>query len=87
VSLAGALGPFGEWIIFALAALVAYLSRKQVAQMRTEVKVVKVEADAYKTAVLSMRPPGLHIPPLPLPTIKEVRPGSSLFPEEEDTKP
>lgn len=92
-TLAGALGPFGEWIILALAALVAYLSRKQVTQMRNEVKVVQVEADAYKTAVLSMRPPsigGLVIPPLPTPKVTELepeRPRSSLFPEDEETKP
>lgn len=73
LSLASALGPFGELLIFAVAALVAYLSRRQVAATRHELGKAKVEAEAYKTAVLSIRPiseiASLRIPPLPLPKV------------------
>jgi hypothetical protein len=70
MSLASALGPFGEYIILIAAGLVAYFSRRQVLQTRSELGKAKVEADAYKTSLLSIRPIGelaqLSIPPLPV---------------------
>jgi hypothetical protein len=70
VSLASALGPFGEYIILIAAGVVAYYSRRQVRQTRTELGKTKAEAEAYKTAVLSIRPVSeiaqLTIPPLPV---------------------
>lgn len=70
MSLVTALGPFGELIVLLAAGLVAYFSRRQVLQTRSELGKAKVEAEAYKTAVLSIRPIGelaqLSIPPLPI---------------------
>ena len=87
ISIAAALGPFGELIVLAIAAAVAWFSRRQVATARTETKVAKVEAEAYKTAVLSIRPvptdvaSALRVPPLPPVRI------SMPTPDDEDTKP
>jgi len=68
ISLASALGPFGEYIILIAAGLVAYFSRRQVLQTRSELGKAKVEAEAYKTSLLSIRPIGdlaqFSIPPL-----------------------
>lgn len=70
MSLVTALGPFGELIVLLVAGLVAYFSRRQVLQTRSELGKAKVEAEAYKTAVLSIRPISelaqLSIPPLPI---------------------
>jgi hypothetical protein len=70
MSLASALGPFGEYIILIAAGLVAYFSRRQVRQTRDELGKTKAEAEAYKTAVLSIRPVSevskVTFPPLPI---------------------
>jgi hypothetical protein len=70
LSIAGALGPFGELIIVAIAGLVAFFSRRQVLKARTETVTAKAEGDAYKSVALSLRPISelaqLSIPPLPI---------------------
>ena len=70
LSIAGALGPFGELLVVAVAGLVAYFSRRQVLKSRTELAKSQSEAAAFKEVALSIRPISelaqLSIPPLPI---------------------
>jgi hypothetical protein len=70
LSIAGALGPFGELIIVAIAGLVAFFSRRQVLKARTETVTAKAEGEAFKAVAMSIRPISelaqLSLPPLPI---------------------
>jgi hypothetical protein len=70
LSLAGALGPFGEYIVIIVAGLVAWFSRRQVLKARTETVAAKSEGEAFKQVAMSIRPISelaqLSIPPLPI---------------------
>jgi hypothetical protein len=70
MSLAGALGPFGEYIVIIVAGLVAWFSRRQVLKTRSELGASKAEAEAFKQVAMSIRPISelaqLSIPPLPV---------------------
>jgi hypothetical protein len=91
LTIAGALGPFGELLVVIAAGVVAWFSRRQVKAAKSETKavvqekrVVEATAEAYKTTVLSMRPgPMTERVPMLAPAVPQFEIRGSMPTDEE----